>query len=391
MKILHCCLAAFYIDDFGYQENIFPREHKRLGHEVEVLASTETYGSDLILSYKAPSRYMSSDGYWVTRVAYVPWLPKALSRKLRLYRGIAQCLERFKPDLIFLHDLQFLSIFAVLRYCRKYKVRLYVDTHTDEVNSGRSLASKWVLHRIIYRLCARAVDKVALKFWATLPLRATFLSRNYGIAPQRISLLPFGADDGRLASQDRATVRASMRRALEIDDDEFVFVFGGKIDARKNAITLLRAFAALKSKAPELRLRLVVFGNPVPAMEEHFRASVAQEGVTHVKWIAADSIFKVFWAADFGIFPGTHSVLWEEAAGLGLPLAVKRWEGITHLDCGGNCLLLERSDEAEILQVMERVATDRAFYRSMTEVAMGKAAREFSYRAIAARAIDAIT
>jgi glycosyltransferase involved in cell wall biosynthesis len=389
LKILHCCLAAFYIDDFGYQENILPREHKRLGHEVEVLASTETYDANLTLSYKEASRYLSSDGYWVTRVAYVPWLPKALARKLRLYRDIVQCLARFRPEVIFLHDLQFLSIFAILRHCRKHKVCLYVDTHTDEVNSGRSLASKWILHRIVYRLCARAADKVAVRFWATLPLRATFLSRNYGIAPQRISLLPFGADDGRIGAQDRTSVRASTRRSLGIDDDEFVFVFGGKIDARKNAIRLLRAFAALKAKAPGLRVRLVVFGMPVPAMEAEFRACVVQEGVKHIEWIAAESLFKVFWAADFAIFPGTHSVLWEEAAGLGLPLAVKRWEGITHLDCGGNCRFLERSDEAELLEVMQRIATDRALHATMTEVAMGKATREFSYSAIAARAIDA--
>jgi 1,2-diacylglycerol 3-alpha-glucosyltransferase len=389
LNILHCCLANFYIDGFGYQENILPREHKRLGHVVEVLASTEVYNATLTMSYDEPSRYLSSDGYWVTRVAYVPWLPKVIVRKLRVYRDVARCLERFKPDLIFLHDLQFLSIFSVLRHCRKHKVRLYIDTHTDEVNSGRSLVSKWILHRILYRLCARAADKVAVRFWATLPLRATFLSRNYGIAPKRISLLPFGADDGRIGAQDRAAVRSSMRRSLGIDDDEFVFVFGGKIDARKNSSRLLRAFAALRTKVPGLRVRLVVFGMPVPAMEAEFRACVTQDSVTHIAWVPAETLFKVFWASDFAIFPGTHSVLWEEAAGLGLPLAVKRWEGITHLDCGGNCLFLERSDESELMEVMERIATDRALHAAMTHVAISKAVREFSYSSIAARAIDA--
>ena len=43
MKILHCCLAAFYIDNFSYQENIFPKIHKLQGHQVHIIASTETY------------------------------------------------------------------------------------------------------------------------------------------------------------------------------------------------------------------------------------------------------------------------------------------------------------------------------------------------------------
>ena len=43
MKVLHCCLAAFYIDDYGYQENILPKMHKIQGHQVKIVSSTETY------------------------------------------------------------------------------------------------------------------------------------------------------------------------------------------------------------------------------------------------------------------------------------------------------------------------------------------------------------
>ena len=43
MKILHLCLANFYVDEFNYQENILPRINKLDGHEVYILASTETF------------------------------------------------------------------------------------------------------------------------------------------------------------------------------------------------------------------------------------------------------------------------------------------------------------------------------------------------------------
>ena len=46
MKILHCCLAAFYIDNYGYQENILPKIHQIHGHEVKIVASTETFIDD---------------------------------------------------------------------------------------------------------------------------------------------------------------------------------------------------------------------------------------------------------------------------------------------------------------------------------------------------------
>jgi 1,2-diacylglycerol 3-alpha-glucosyltransferase len=389
MRVLHCCLAAFYIDDFGYQENIFPREHLRQGHDVEVLASTETYGKGLKLAYTAPSRYLASDGYWVTRVPYVRWLPSALARKLRIYTGVRDVLEEFRPDVVFLHDLQFLSIFTIVSYCRaRRSVRLFVDTHTDGVNSGRGFLSRWVLHGLIYRLCAMAIEPYARRFWATLPLRAEFLVGVYGVPRSKISLLPFGADDGRQISTDRNAVRERIRKGWGVNEDDFVFVFGGKIDARKNTLQLLTAFAELTRRNPELRVWLVVFGEPVAELESEFRRLSAQRRVITLGWLPAERSHEVFWSSDFAVFPGTHSVLWEEAAGLGLPLAVKRWSGIEHIDVGGNCMFLETSDVPDIYRVMHQIVTDPLLYSAMKAVASSVAVAEFSYSRIAARALE---
>ena len=42
MRILHLCLSCFYIDGYNYQENILPRINHEDGHDVRILASTET-------------------------------------------------------------------------------------------------------------------------------------------------------------------------------------------------------------------------------------------------------------------------------------------------------------------------------------------------------------
>ena len=57
-SIVHVCLANFFIDGYGYQENILPKFHKRLGYEVSVLASTETYLDNKELTYVEPSSYL---------------------------------------------------------------------------------------------------------------------------------------------------------------------------------------------------------------------------------------------------------------------------------------------------------------------------------------------
>ena len=51
MKIMHLMLSSFYIDNYSYQENLLPKYHKKLGYEVEIVASLFTFavtGSGLV-------------------------------------------------------------------------------------------------------------------------------------------------------------------------------------------------------------------------------------------------------------------------------------------------------------------------------------------------------
>ena len=62
MKILHCCLSCFYIDNYNYQENLLPRQNKIDGHDVSIIASTEVYINNTKLGYCEPKKYVNEDG-----------------------------------------------------------------------------------------------------------------------------------------------------------------------------------------------------------------------------------------------------------------------------------------------------------------------------------------
>ena len=132
MRILHCCLAAFYIDDAGYQENILPKMHKLQGHDVSIIASTETYIDNKKLGYVAPRQYLSGDEIPVTRLGYSRWLPHALAKKVRSYPGLTSALEQANPDIIFLHNCQFWDTHKIINFVREHpNVKVYVDGHSD--------------------------------------------------------------------------------------------------------------------------------------------------------------------------------------------------------------------------------------------------------------------
>jgi 1,2-diacylglycerol 3-alpha-glucosyltransferase len=388
MKILHCCLAAFYIDDFSYQENILPKIHQKFGHEVQIVASREIYTNNLAKGFSVAGSYLTKENIPLTRLSYVSWLPLKIAEKLRIYRGLKKVLEEFKPDIIFSHDCQFLSIYTVAAYAKRNKVKILIDCHTDFLNSGRSWLSKEVLHRMLYRHCVQKILPHACKFFGTLPIRCDFLNEVYKVPKSKIELLPFGFDDTVVSISERDLIRNEIRKYYEIGTNDFVLISGGKIDSRKNIDKLLESFALISNSVRTRKVWLFLFGKPNTEMKAKIIKLVNQERLIYLEWLDSSEIYRYFFASDLAVFPGTHSVLWEEAAGLGLPLLLKRWKGIEHLDLGGNCVFLEVSSTDEITNSINDLLHDNRGFNHLKMAASKKGPDYFSYSVIAKKAIN---
>lgn len=392
MKILHCCLASFYIDKFGYQENILPKIHKMQGLDVEIIASTETYLANKTLGYVEAASYLNEDGIPVTRIPYVKWLPFPLVKKLRIYNNLKHHLERIRPDVIFMHDVQFLSVFTVIAYAKLFpNVRIYADCHTDHINSARGWLSKNILHKIVYKFAVKAVEPYVTKFWGVTPLRSRFLSEVYGVSPDKVDLLVMGFDD--LGNPDlvddhsRNVIRQKIRADLGVLPSDILLITGGKIDRRKEIHSLLQALSIIN----RVDVKLLMFGSPTPDMQDEISELVAKvPNVLNVGWCNQRQICEYLVASDLAFFPGTHSVVWEQLIGLGLPAVFKKWDGMEHVDLDGNCIMLQSNDINNIVSVIESLVDSPEKLASMKSVAISKGKELFSYSNIARRAIEQI-
>jgi 1,2-diacylglycerol 3-alpha-glucosyltransferase len=382
MKILHCCLAAFYIDNFGYQENILPKMHKLQGHEVKILASTETYIENS-LGYIQPCSYINNDQIEVVRIPYAKWLPLKIVKKLRIYNGITDTLESFNPDIIFMHDCQFIGIKEIAAYAKKHtNTRIYVDGHTDFINSAKTWISKNILHKMIYKWCVKKISPYTKKFYGTLPLRVEFFKNIYNTPPEKTELLQLGIDDTQVDFSQKEVIRKVIRKELELNDNDFVIITGGKIDRRKNIHHLIKVVNELKND----NIKLIVFGTPTPDMKDEIRNLLDSSAIRYLGWLPSEKVYNYFFAGDLAFFPGTHSVLWEQAVGIGLPCIFKKWEGIQHIDIGGNCLFINSNDEIKdnILALYQ----NKSQLALMKQIAMEKGVNQFSYYEIAKKAIE---
>ena len=381
MKILHIMLGNFYIDNYSYQENYLPKYHKAMGHDVEIVASLFTFDENGKGAWLPPrDTYLNEHGIPVTRLAFAD-RPKA--KRFRWYKGLKEQLERVAPELIFIHNVQFMDIDIVVDYCKKNpRTQVFADNHADFSNSATNWLSKNILHKIIWRRCAQKINPYVTRFYGVLPARVDFLANMYGLPREKIELLIMGADDEMVKAAAAPEIRKGIREKYGIAEDDFLIMTGGKIDGFKTQ-TLLLMEAVQKMNNP--KVKLVVFGSVTPELKDQVNALADGTKVQYIGWIQAKDSYDYFAACDLAVFPGRHSVFWEQVAAQGIPLLVKRWDGTTHVDICGNTIFLEHDSVEEISENLEKILNPVNYAK--LKAAAVEASDQFLYSKIAQRSI----
>lgn len=383
MKILHLMLACFYIDNYSYQENYLPKYHKKQGHDVEIIASLFSFdknGNGMYL--EKGDTYINEDGIKVTRLDYANGL---FAKRFRRYLGLKKELERIQPELIFCHGVQFADIKIVRDYCKMYpNTQLYIDNHSDFSNSATNWVSKKIQHEIIWKHYAQIITPYVKKFYGVLPARVDFLVNEYKISEDKVELLVMGADDEMVNEAASPELIRNLREKYNIKSNDFLIMTGGKIDKWKTQTLLLMEAV---QKIQNDKVKLIIFGSVTEELQQKVKELTDGDKVQYIGWIQAKDSYKYFAAADLVIFPGRHSVFWEQVAAQGIPMIVKYWAGTTHIDMGGNVKFLKNDSVNEIKYTIEEVL-EGDNYDKMKKVALEKGRRHFAYSEIAKRSIE---
>ncbi len=387
MKILHLCLGNFYIDKHSYQENMLPKYHKLMGHEVSIIASLFTFDENGKGTYlPVESSYINEHGIRVHRIDYKNFL-KPLQRLFRRYNCTYNLITKEMPDIIFIHNCQFCDIKQVVRFVKNNpNVKVYVDNHADFSNSASNWLSKNFLHKVIWRHCAHLIEPFTTKFYGVLPARVEFLKNIYKLPEDKVELLVLGADDEKVVEAKNERSRSTIRDKYKIKPNDFLIMTGGKIDAAKKQTLLL--MKAVKNIDRE-DVKLIVFGSVIEELKEELNSLCDNMKIQYIGWIQAEDSYKYFSAANLAVFPGRHSVFWEQVVGLGIPMIVKYWDGTAHVDIGGNCRFLYKDSVAEIADIIYDLIDHPHVYQEMKKMSSEKGMKVFSYYQIAKRSIDA--
>lgn len=384
MKIVHLCLGCLFADYYSYQENMLPKFHKELGYDVEVIASTQSFDGEGKPCYlQSIGTYQNEYDIKVTRLPY-----KSRSRiwkKLKRYIGTYEALENAAPDILFIHNCQFLDIDQIVRYLRKHpSIPVYVDNHADFSNSATNWLSKNILHKVIWRKCAHQIESYTKKFYGVLPARVDFLTDVYGLPKEKCELLVMGADDELVEKAKSSGARARIRERYGIKDDDFLVMTGGKINHyRPETLCLMQAVAAVN----RANVKLLVFGTVSDYLKEEFNRLCEDNHIIFAGWLHAVDTYDYFAAADLVIFPGLHSVMWEQAVAQGKVCIFRNIEGFHHVDVGGNAEFIADVSAEGLKTTLLELLDSPSKYQRMKFIAASRGIVDFSYKEIARRSI----
>lgn len=385
MKILQVAPSSPYNEGWGYQENLLPKYQAKLGNEVRLVVTNKQFENN-VLKMTDEEDYISEDGFRVIRKAKRRIISNKLTELLS-YLSINDILYEFRPDLVYCHGLSNITMIDIIKFKKKVdpEMIIVVDNHADyNIGPKRSGVDGKMIRWFWRKLNQWTIDSIDRVYGVT-PWRKQFAKDYYGIPDNKTDVLIMGADDEKMHMDQKDHYRRVIRKKYSIREKEYLVVTGGKIDKKKNILELMEAAIRIEN------VKLLIFGNVASDVKQEFNNILEQNKnkIIYIGWIDASDVYQYFYAADLVFFPGQHSVLWEQACASKVPCVFRRWEGMEHVNNGGNAAFVEGADiniiEEKIISLMYSDS-----YNLMLEKAQSELTDVYLYSHIAEKSIECV-
>lgn len=374
MKIVHLC--NYIQPKLGYQEFYLAKEHQRLGHQVWVIASDRYYPfpnyDETVASLLGP-RFLKADldeehGFPIVRLRTI----LEIGTK-PFIKGLRKTIVDISPDLVICHGMDNFNSFRIARIKKNQPFRLYVDDHSI-FSTPLSAARKVYFSLIPYEWIIRRADRLI----AVSDPIVGFMEHFYRVPPNRIELIPLGADTElfKFSQEDRTRTRADH----EIEDPDFVVIYTGKIIKEKGIHYLVEALGTLKVPMNKV---LFVIGGGDPGYQSLLIRLAEQRSVRLILHgsMAPKSLPQFYSASDVAVWPQGVSIGTIEAMSCSLPVICE--QKLKERYQAGNGFGVQPGDVDSLRDKLYLLAGNRALIENMGQKSRRVVEEEFSWNVIA--------
>ncbi len=316
MRIIHFALSCFYIEGYKYQENVLPSIHAREGHSVLMVASCVSFNERGEACIIDPVEYHSKDGFDVIRVPYKKPFTSGILRRVRLYDGVYEIINKFKPDIMYFHGCSALELNTIVRYKHEHpEVILFIDNHADKNNSASSYVSLLIQHKLLYRPVLKRALPYTEKLLCPSIECMDFCREVYGVPDDKLEFYPLGGTI--FPANKREEFRADVRSNEKVQNEAIVFTHSGKMDAQKRTIDIIKAFKSVQNKD----FRLWIIGVLMDDVKDKVLEEIKTDNrISYLGWKKSDELQRYLCASDFYVQPGGQSATMQNAMCCGCAL-----------------------------------------------------------------------
>lgn len=376
MRILHCCLSCFYVDNFAYQENILPIANRKDGHIVKIIASRETFING-VLSYTEARKYKVNEDIEVVRLDYKNIISPKISVKIRAYKNCYKEIEKFKPDVILFHGMCAYELLTVTKYKKAHpSIKLYTDSHEDFINSARTFFSKNILHRLFYKRIALKCLKYIEKVLYISEETRIFLHDFYEIPSEKLEFFPLGGFI--IEEKEKKEIREKVRKELKISEEDLILIHSGKLDKLKKTSELLEEFSRIDNK----KIHLIIIGSIPSENTVIYNLIEKDKRIKYLGWKTGDELLEYICASDVYMQPGSQSSTSLTAICCGLPILL--YPSISYKKMFDTNVFWAK-DKSEIKEALEKIVKNPNILENMSKRSYEIAKDILDYKKLSAR------
>lgn len=286
-------------------------------------------------------------------------------------------IEAWKPDAILVLGWSFKSHLKCLRH---FHGRIPVIFRGDSTLLDERLGWKTALRRIFLHWVYSYIDYALV---VGKHNRDYFLE--HGMKPSQLVLARHAVDNERFAEPDReyAAKARQWRREAGISDEDFVILFAGKLESKKNPFFLLK----MAEKHCDQRFKFLYFGSG--ELEETIREKAAADARIRFMGFRNQSDMPVVYRmAQLFVLPSTGpgetwGLALNESLACGTPVLASEKAGgaIDLVDPGVNGMILDLGNPDRAVEFVEKLFQDPAYHAAVAAAGRRKV-KAFSFQGI---------
>lgn len=323
MKFVH--IEDFFHPEAGYQLNMLSISQVKQGYHVTIITSCLENVPDSLTSFfkkegieEKDCLFMKNTGVKIIRLP----IHRYFSGRAIFKRGfIAQILSE-SPDVLFVHGNDTLTAMRILLNIKSINLPVVMDNHMLEMATINRLSK---VFRFIYR---KVFTPIICKYQIPIikVVDSDFIEKNYAIPPKLIKHSSFGTDPDHFSPN--LPNRMRMRSCYDIDIEDFVVLYAGKLDESKGGMFLADA---LKKKIELVNKNIVFviigntkndeYGNKV---EKALNSS--ENRIIRIPSQIYKNLSDFYQMADIAFFPKQCSMSYFEVQSCGLPVVLEENE-----------------------------------------------------------------